>query len=142
MIEIKCCLPDDRDTTKLIFAIRHSVFVVEQKVSREEEFDEFENSSIHYLGVVNGVPAATARWRITETGIKLERFAVLFEYRNKGVGTAVVNKVLSHVGATGLTIYLNAQVSAVVFYERAGFCKTGKMFMEAGIEHFKMTYKG
>ena len=130
MIKIKSCTPLDNETTTFIFAIRHKVFVEEQKVSREEEFDEHEQTSIHYLGYVDDIPAAAARWRITETGIKLERFAVLPTYRNKGVGSAILQKVLSDVTPTEVTIYLNAQIQAISFYERAGGIFTGKEILE------------
>ena len=55
--------------TELIFGIRARVFVEEQQVSRDEEFDDFENSSLHYLAVCNGIPAGTARWRFTSSQV-------------------------------------------------------------------------
>jgi len=140
MSEVITCTFNDSHITSQIFEIRTKVFVIEQKVSREEEFDEFEASSVHYLGKAGDVPAATARWRITNTGIKLERFAVLSEFRNSGLGTKVLNKVLVDVIPLNIPIYLNAQVKAIRFYEKAGFRKIGKMFIEADIEHFKMTF--
>jgi len=126
--------------TAVIFRIRHEVFVIEQQVSREEEFDEFEKSSIHYLCYKDQIPCATARWRITSEGIKLERFAVLQSFRNKGAGAAVLHKVLKDVLPAGQKIYLHAQLKAVNFYERVGFKKEGPMFSEANIDHFKMYY--
>ncbi len=123
-----------------IFKIRQEVFVKEQRVSREEEFDEFEKSSIHYLGTFSGTDAGTARWRITDKGIKLERFAVLAEFRMKGVAAKILHQVLEHVTPIGLKIYLHAQVSAVGFYEKNGFKKEGSMFTEANIDHFKMYF--
>ena len=126
--------------TELIFGIRTRVFVEEQQVSREEEFDEFENSSLHYLAVCDGIPAGTARWRFTSKGIKLERFAVEKELREMGVGRAVLEQVLSDTIPLGQRIYLHAQVSAMGFYERAGFKKEGPMFSEANIDHFVMYY--
>ena len=118
MINIVSCNFQTENVCEQIFAIRQTVFVTEQKVSREEEFDEYEKSSIHYLGLIDGIPAGTARWRITEKGIKLERFAVLSEYRMKGVAQAILKKVLEHVIPTGAHLYLNAQVTAVGFYEK------------------------
>jgi predicted GNAT family N-acyltransferase len=126
--------------TKLIFEIRQKVFVDEQMVSRDEEFDRYESTSIHYLGYYNDRPVATARWRITEKGIKLERFAVEREYRGVGAGWAVLSQVLEDVACTGQYIYLHAQVSAIGFYEKAGFKKEGPMFTEANIDHYRMTY--
>src|SRR5688572_30162788 len=91
------CNFEDQKTTGLIFTIRQNVFVTEQQVSREEEFDQFENTSIHYLGFKDEIPVATARWRITGKGIKLERFAVEKTVRGSGAGWAVLMKVLEDV---------------------------------------------
>ena len=122
--------------------IRKKVFVVEQNVRPEEEFDEYENESTHYLAFYGARQVGTARWRFTEDGIKLERFAVLEKYRNLAIGSALLNKVLEDVKNEGKKIYLHAQLKAIKFYERAGFIKDGKQFSECNIEHFKMVYKG
>src|SRR5690348_15884299 len=76
------------------FEIRRKVFVIEQEVEEREEYDEFEPTSIHYLVFVNDIPVGTARWRIAENGIKLDRFAVLKEYRNARAGRTVLLKYL------------------------------------------------
>jgi len=118
--------------------IRRKVFVEEQQVSREEEYDAFEESSIHYLVSLNDVPVGTARWRITKDGIKLERFAVLQEYRNSGAGTVILKKILEDVIPLGKKIYLNAQITAINFYLKANFATEGDEFIEANIRHYKM----
>ncbi len=123
------------------FAIRREVFVVEQFVDPELEYDEFEQESIHYLLYKDEAPVATARWRETDNGIKLERFATLKEYRNKGIGNMILDKVMEDVIALQRPIYLNSQISAVRFYERNGFVKEGEIFEEANIQHYKMTLK-
>ncbi len=128
---------------KDIRAIRDVVFVEEQAVSPEEEYDEFENTSRHFLALLDGVPAGTARWRRTENGIKLERFAVKKEFRGFGVGKALVDAVLSDVnpGANaGTRIYLHAQLHAIPFYAGSGFEAFGEEFIEADIRHRKMQY--
>ena len=61
------------------FQIRELVFVVEQEVDASEEYDEFEDSSIHFLAKLDSIPVGTARWRFTTNGVKMERFAVLQE---------------------------------------------------------------
>jgi predicted GNAT family N-acyltransferase len=68
--------------------IRHEVFVIGQKVPVADEIDAYENKCHHYLAFYNNNPAGAARWRITENGVKLERFAVLKEFRGNGAGTA------------------------------------------------------
>lgn len=126
------------------FAIREKVFVIEQQVPREEEYDAFEDTSSHYLATYAGVPCGAARWRTTANGVKLERFAVLPEYRNRHVGGHVLQAVLQDVLAQhpGKRIYLHAQVAAMNFYKRHGFEAEGDMFSECAIDHYKMYYKG
>lgn len=119
------------------FAIRKKVFVDGQGVPANEEYDEFDSIAHHYIVYINEVEVATARWRETQNGVKLERFAVLDEYRNQGIGSILLNKVLEDVPAPNL-IYLHAQLPAQGLYSRAGFIVDGKMFLECDIEHYKM----
>lgn len=140
LLEVKRFLFDDASISKQAFEVRRVVFVEEQKVSREEEFDEFEKESNHYLAFYNKKPVGTARWRVTNNGIKLERFAVLQSHRDKGVGTKILAEVLNDVKGTKEIIYLHAQLKAVNFYKRAGFIEEGHHFWEANIEHVKMIF--
>jgi len=141
MITVDSCNYSNSKQCNEIFSIRTKVFVMEQQVSRAEEFDIYEESSLHYLGKINGQGAGTARWRVTKDGIKLERFAVLAEFRKQGIAAAVLKKVLEDVIPLQTKIYLNAQVSAMGFYERYGFKKEGPMFSEANIDHFRMYFE-
>ncbi|QDK79848.1 GNAT family N-acetyltransferase [Spirosoma sp. KCTC 42546] len=135
--------PADLDTA---FAIRRKVFVEEQHVSAAEEYDEFEESSTHFLAFSEGIPCGTARWRRTSNGVKLERFAVLSAFRGKGVGKALVQAVLDNVFSQQPEpierIYLHAQVTAMPLYTGFGFVAVGPMFEEAGIQHYKMVLPG
>ena len=128
------------------FAIRRQVFVDEQKVSAREEYDEFETSSTHFLARIDGVPCGTARWRRTSNGVKLERFAVLKAYRNRGVAKALLQAVLNDVFSQQPQpierIYLHAQLTAMPLYAGFGFVPVGPQFDEAGIQHQKMFLPG
>ena len=132
----------DSESQKKAFKIRETVFVVEQGVDSRDEYDRFEESSSHFLAKLDGKAVGTARWRFTEKGIKLERFAVLKEARGKGVGQALVNAVLQDISsvpeAKGKPKYLHAQLDAVPLYSKFGFEKVGEMFEECGIKHSKM----
>ncbi len=127
---------------KSVFKIREEVFVIEQEVDPAEEYDEFEDTSIHFLAKLDGKPVGTARWRITQNGVKLERFAVLKEARGQGVGQALVSEVLNDISANNQTIgklkYLHAQLTAVPLYSKFGFEKEGDIFEECNILHYKM----
>lgn len=131
--------PHDLETA---FAIRHNVFVEGQNVPAEAEHDAYDaDGATHYLArAADGTPCGAARWRKTDGGVKLERFAVLTEYRNQQAGAALLQQVLEDVDATwpGAVVYLNAQLPAVRFYERHGFEKVGEMFEECDIQHYKM----
>ncbi len=129
------------DLAEKAFSIRREVFVVEQFVDPDLEYDEFEQESMHYLLSDDEIPVATARWRETPNGIKLERFATLKEYRNRGIGNKILDEVMKDVIDLRKPIYLNSQVTAIRFYERNGFVKEGEMFEEANIQHYKMTFK-
>lgn len=132
----------DKAKAEHAFTIRRIVFVEEQKVSREEEYDSFEDIATHYLALVDDIPGGTARWRVTDNGVKLERFAVLPAFRNRGVGSTLVNAVLNEVLPLQKKIYLHSQVSAMNLYAKAGFEPEGELFYEANIPHYKMIYKG
>ncbi|MCC5939079.1 MAG: GNAT family N-acetyltransferase [Lunatimonas sp.] len=133
---------NNTDELEVLFRIREEVFVVEQQVAPEEEYDEYEERSTHFLAKYDGQPVATARWRFTEKGVKLERFAVLKPYRGKGVGKALVGAVLADIdqnpAAASKVRYLHAQVTALGLYEKFGFEKVGDLFEECKILHYKM----
>ena len=127
----------DKPSLDRVFAIRREVFVGEQNCPPELEW-EHEDESTHFLATVNGAPAGAARWRKTENGYKLERFAVLKKFRGQGVAQELVRRVLNDLPADAEYIYLNAQIQAMRLYEKFGFVAEGPQFEEAGIQHFKM----
>lgn len=130
----------DKNTLEEAFKIRRKVFVEEQEVDEREEY-EFEEESNHFIASVDGKFVGTARWRKTEKGVKLERFAILKEFRSAGVGSALVQAVISHIPEEHQYLYLHAQLTAMGLYAKFGFIEEGPMFEEAGIKHFKMVLK-
>lgn len=140
MIEIRSFTFSDKALLKLSNNIRTKVFIEEQNVERELEY-EFEEEGNFFLLYFNGMPIATARWRETINGIKLERFAMLKEFRNRGLGGQLLEAVMDAVVPFGKTIYLHSQITAVTYYERVGFVKEGDVFEEANIKHYMMKYR-
>lgn len=123
------------------FEIRKQVFVIEQNVNADEEYDDEDEISTHFIAYFNQIPCGTARWRFKEKGIiKLERFAVLKEFRDKGIGAALVKAVLEDLPLAS-KVMMHAQLHAIPFYEKQGFEKYGNLFLEAGIEHYAMKLK-
>ncbi len=127
-----------------VFRVREAVFVHEQHVPREEEYDEHDATAHHYLALADGEPVGAARWRPTANGVKLERFAVLAPYRSAGVGGVLLRRVMADARAAhpAAPLYLHAQVQAQLFYQRHGFVPEGELFYECEIPHYKMRLGG
>ncbi|MEO9482233.1 MAG: GNAT family N-acetyltransferase [Ekhidna sp.] len=132
----------NEELKKKSFQIREEVFVVEQEVATEEEFDEFEDESHHFVALdENDAPVGSARWRYTDKGIKLERFTAKQTMRGKGLGSAIVQAVLDDIAEKakpGTCLYMHAQLPAVNLYLKFGFQTKGDQFDECGIMHYLM----
>ena len=126
-----------REALPLARPVREKVFVDEQKVPVELEWDEWDEQSDHALAFdPEGSPIGTAR--LLPDG-RIGRMAVLKEWRLKGVGGALLAAVLDR--ARSLRIerpMLHAQTHAAGFYRRFGFTERGGQFLEAGIPHVEM----
>jgi predicted GNAT family N-acyltransferase len=118
--------------------IRRAVFIEEQGVPAELEVDGLDSSCDHFLVFRSDEPVGTARVRRTEKGWKLERVAVLRQYRGLAVGAALVEYVLRSLPAKE-RVYIHAQESALGFWQRVGFSADGPRFEEAGIAHRYMS---
>jgi len=118
--------------------IRVEVFVKEQNVPFEEDWDE-EESENYLIYDNNNIPVGTMRYRDLGEKIKLERVAVLKEHRNKGYGEKLVREVIEEIKQqTPKPITLNSQLPAIPLYERIGFQQYGDLFYEADIPHYAM----
>jgi predicted GNAT family N-acyltransferase len=142
MYEIEKFKITDSLAFKNCLKVRKQVFIGEQGIASELEYDDDKVNAEYLLIRSGGKPVATCRWRITEKGIKLERFAVLKSYRRKGLGSLLVSEALKSVLHQGLKIYIHSQEGAVGFYEKNKFKITGNSFTEAGIKHYFMEYMG
>lgn len=129
-----------KEELEIAFAIRRKVFVDEQGVDPKLELEN-EDVSTHFIALLDNRPCGACRYRKTDKGYKLERFAVLKEFRGKRVGQALVAAVLDDIPDAAELIYLNAQVDAVSLYAKFGFAVSGDEFEEAGIKHFMMVRK-
>ena len=116
--------------------IRTIVFIEEQNVPEEMEWDEYDETCMHVIVGMNGEYIATGR--LLETG-QIGRMAVLKSYRKMGIGSKILEKLLSIAESMGMkTIFLNAQLDAIGFYRKYGFEEEGDIFDDAGIPHRKM----
>lgn len=118
-------------------SVREPVFVVEQNVPLEEEWDELD-PKCHHVVARDCTHKPIGTGRLTPEH-KIGRMAVLREWRGKGVGDALLLALIDKARALGLReVSLNAQVGALGFYEKFGFQPYGERFHEAGIEHQAM----
>lgn len=121
--------------------IRTEVFVEEQKIPAEMEWDAADESCIHAVAVNRfGIPLATGRLLEHVPGVaKIGRMAVVRTMRGSRVGRAVLDGLMKAAKARGdQEVILHAQMSAAPFYARAGFAERGAVFEEAGIPHVEM----
>lgn len=117
--------------------VRETVFVHEQQVPLEEEWDALDPLCRHVIARdEDGQPIGTGRLTPER---KIGRMAVLREWRGRGVGDALLSALMAEAHALGWPeVTLNSQVSAEGFYTRHGFIPQGERFWEAGIEHQSM----
>ncbi|MFF0850276.1 GNAT family N-acetyltransferase [Streptomyces sp. NPDC003388] len=139
--------PADREAC---FAVRKEVFVVEQGVPQDIEYDAYDAVAVHVLAVrEDGVPLGTGRLLYGDAAAaktggdasvgSLGRLAVARQARGLGVGAALVRAVEEAARARGLAaVDLHAQTHALGFYERLGYEAYGPEFPDAGIAHRAM----
>ena len=121
-------------TTPGIKTVREKVFIQEQHVPEELEWDEHDAKAIHVVAIdTHNQVIGTAR--LLADG-HIGRMAVLTAWRKTGIGSAMLQKLLSIAKERGLSkVFLHAQTSAIGFYENHGFRSLGEEFMDAGIPH-------
>jgi predicted GNAT family N-acyltransferase len=117
--------------------IRTAVFVEEQNVPEEIDFDGLDDQCIHWLAYDNnGLPVGTGR--LLPDG-HFGRMAVLKPNRKRGVGDAIMRAAIASAAAAKLPeIYLHAQLTALPFYSGLGFIGYGEEFIDADMPHIAM----
>ncbi|MDT0681288.1 GNAT family N-acetyltransferase [Roseicyclus sp. F158] len=122
------------------FAVRHEVFIGEQKVTIEQDRDGRDGEAMHFLAREDGRPVGAMRVRIVGDAGKLERVCVLKERRGTGAGAAMTRAALAKLRSTPgiVRVILGAQVPAIPFYERLGFTAHGEIYDDSGIAHRSM----
>jgi predicted GNAT family N-acyltransferase len=119
-------------------AVRYTVFVEEQNIPVDLEWDDLDEIAFHVV-IFDGDLQAVATGRLLPDG-HIGRLAVLKDYRKQGLGDAVLITLIQQAIDLGYSeIILNAQTSAQGFYTKHAFQPQGSVFMEAGIPHQTMT---
>ncbi|MDR3388877.1 MAG: GNAT family N-acetyltransferase [Rudaea sp.] len=124
----------DRDACR---AVREQVFIAEQQIPPDEEWDALDASSRHVLARdTQGNPVGTGR--LTPTAM-IGRMAVIADWRGRQVGLAMLGTLIQQARARAFpAVEMHAQTYAVPFYEKAGFVRYGEEFSECGIKHVHM----
>ncbi|MEU9557684.1 GNAT family N-acetyltransferase [Streptomyces fumanus] len=141
---------EDRADLDACFAVRKDVFVAEQGVPEDIEYDAHDAGAVHVLAVgADGVPLGTGRLLYGAAAAgrtggdpsvgSLGRLAVTRAARGLGVGAALVRAIEEAARARGLAaVDLHAQTHALGFYEKLGYAAYGPEFPDAGIPHRAM----
>lgn len=129
----------DAEEVRAALALRHDVFVVEQRVPLEEEVDHHDETALHLVAVDGDRVVATCRLVAEGQTVKLARMAVAIAARRRGLASALLAEAETRARALGAArIALAAQTGALALYERAGYTAYGERFLDAGIEHLMM----
>ncbi|CAM8391254.1 GNAT family N-acetyltransferase [Candidatus Methylopumilus universalis] len=120
--------------------IREKVFIEEQKVTSQLEWDGMDKEAIHFLAFKDEKAIGCARALVIEYCMQLGRIAVLKEYRGEGIGSALIEKAMTTAKLNQLSaIYISAQCHAIDFYKKFGFEVTSDIYLDAEILHRDMT---
>ena len=122
--------------------IREKVFIQEQKVTPELEWDGMDEKAIHFLVFKDEEAIGCARAIVIKSQMQLGRMAVLKEYRGQGVGSTLIEKAIVTAKLKQLSgIHISAQCNAINFYVKFGFEVMGDTYLDAEILHRDMTLK-
>lgn len=126
----------DWQTSSALRSIRQRVFIEEQNVPPDLEWDDEDATAIHFLLILNEQPTGTAR--LLPSG-RIGRVALLPEARNKGLGKVLMKAVMQHARQSGIPqLELSAQTHALGFYQQLGFVVCSDIYLDAGIAHQTM----
>jgi predicted GNAT family N-acyltransferase len=121
------------------YTVRKIVFVDEQNVPVEDEIDQFEAESTHFVLYHDGKPIGAGRFRDVDGYGKVERICVLKEARKLGAGKVIMESIESYARNKGFQkLKLNAQTHAIPFYAGLGYGVVSEEFLDAGIPHKTM----
>ncbi|MFD2679738.1 GNAT family N-acetyltransferase [Bacillus seohaeanensis] len=121
------------------FTVRKVVFVDEQNVPMEEEIDEYEKDSTHFVLYSQKEPVGAGRFRLVDEVGKVERICVHSSQRGKGAGREIMLAIEEYAKNQSVpALKLNAQTHAIPFYEGLGYKIISGEFLDAGIPHKTM----
>jgi len=122
------------------FQVRRVVFVEEQGISEELDFDGLDRQAVHLVVKDGERVIGTARVRfLDDKQAKIERMAILKPFRRQGIGSRMISFLIKELETRHVEqVVVYAQIKTVAFYRVCGFKLSGSPFLEAGIHHMKM----
>lgn len=140
MSDVRVKLVESEEEWSACKALRVRVFVQEQGVPLEEEFDEHDASALHAVALADGRVVGTGRlYRLAPGLHQIGRMAVEPGLRRRGIGGRVLEFLEECARRQGASqVILHAQTYVLAFYLRHGYVAEGKPFMEVGIQHIRM----
>jgi predicted GNAT family N-acyltransferase len=136
---VKLRLVNNNEELEDAYFVRKVVFVDEQQVPLEEEIDDLESESKHFVLYDHEKPVGAGRFRVVDGYGKVERICVLKENRKSGAGNTIMEGIEQFAKAEGLSkLKLNAQTQAIPFYNKLGYEVVSEEFLDAGIPHRTM----
>ncbi len=119
--------------------IREKVFIEEQKVMPQLEWDGMDEEAIHFLVYKDEKAIGCARALVIENHMQLGRMAILKEYRGEGIGSNLIEKVITTAKLNQLSLIdISAQCHAIDFYKKFGFKVISDIYLDAEIPHRDM----
>jgi len=137
---LKICLkPATPNDWKVIRNIRKIVFGNELHISENEIFDNNDDRLEQFLIVLDDLPIGSLRINHNENFSKIERMAILKEYRNCGYGTTILDQIHEYCISKNIQkIVLDSIYDVRGFYAKCGYLESGFIFNRVGIPHIKM----
>jgi predicted GNAT family N-acyltransferase len=137
-MSVQVVISDFHTQYDAIRAVRSDVFLIEQAIPPELEYDDDDLTCIHAVAWDHSRPIGTARLDINQQG-RIGRVSVLKEYRRQGIGSMLMQTLENEAKSKGLQrIWFHSQVSAVPFYLALGYRPYGEEYLEANIPHLSM----
>jgi predicted GNAT family N-acyltransferase len=127
------------DLGNLGLALRREVFVHEQHVPAEIEFDAYDLSATHVVALDDGNVVGCLRIIFLDEHVKFGRVVVAAAARRKGIASRMMRVAMDYAASRGETrFYLTAQTDKLALYEKLGFAAFGEEFEDGGMPHLAM----
>ena len=135
---MKCVVAKTQNEILDNLTIRSQVFIIEQQIDWEIEFDGLDKECVLFTAYNDDIPVGAARLYENKVG----RVAVLKEYRGEGYAICIMNLIEEYAKENNIKVLkLNAQTYVEEFYAKLGYVSEGEIFQEADIDHILMTKK-